>query len=212
MPYRYKRKRRYARPVRRSFRRSFKKKRVFRSKLRDLVKSVEMKRIFQTRAFSTLGIPENLFYANSISRGTGQGQRIGNKVLLKYFECRIFIRQDATLPSNLFRVMLVHAKTPSIAADPTDVFASSAQLFDSMYSIDNAGQYAVLIDKVYNFSVTGNLTRYVHWRKKLNIEVRYVEGLTSEEQQELILMLIPRIALPSSFAVSLDSRVKFVDL
>lgn len=209
---RYRRRRRY---VKRSFgRRTYKsrfqskKRRIFKSKLVQVVKAAEMKRIEIARTFAPLFSTQTYTYASTVSQGMGVLDRIGARLTLAYFEMRAFIRQDSALASDSIRIVLFTVKGDTFVAAPASIFSGGAANVIATYDPDSKGQFQVLIDKTYSFSVTGNLTRHIHWKKKFKLDVKYQNTLDSSRQQELVLMLISNAG---NLAISFDSRVKFFD-
>lgn len=113
----------------------------------------------------------------SLATGDTASDRDGNKIIMKSFDLRMVLSNEALTQSNVVRVLLVHSLQPNTAlptqagagAD-TDVLANSS--FTSPRNIASASLYRILMDEVFVLNAqsgTGGAPSRCYFRKYIKL-------------------------------------------
>lgn len=171
--------------------------------------------------FTNTGTLVNL--TNLIPQGTDESERIGNSILLKDMQLKLFLSHPidySTSTSNggYWRVILFCWKENLQDNPPTVAKLLQGSTFSAFTNKDYTDQFVILKDKIMSFEtdssrttgVVTNIFRFLKWYKKADWHLRFDGGTTADgTQNHVYIVLISSVSTNSNY--TLNFRMNYTD-
>lgn len=158
---------------------------------------------------------------NAISQGSDDFNRIGNSILAKDLNVRIYASYsgaDATHLTNIGRITMLCWKDNANANPPTVAkIWESATVINSPFNKDYTDQFVVLKDKIIPFNAyvaatTAQDQKIFKWYKKLDWHMRWLNTTTGNTTNHIyIIFRGAQTAVANALSFTYYTRMNFTD-
>lgn len=161
-----------------------------------------------------------LCLTNTISQGTEDFNRIGNSILAKDINIRLYstFSADATHLNNVARITLLCWKDNANANTPTVAkIYESPTIINSPFNKDYTDQFVILKDKIYANNAVVSATqsqclKIMKFYKKLDWHMRWLNTTTGNTQNHIYICLRgAHTAVGNAMSFSYYTRMNFTD-
>lgn len=188
--------------------------------IRKVVKSMLTKSAVEYKYFdqySSSGLPAIGIIVNlsDVTRGTEVTQRVGNQILLKTFELRLFAQMNSSAVCQNVRAILlvdqmgVNAPAVNDVLDP--VFTGSTYTPVAPYYWDYRKRFRVLSDKNLPLNKESNASAEYHVKHTLNVMSQHIGSSTTFKNQIYLLLISNETNIAQLPTFWYTSRLAFTD-
>ncbi len=154
---------------------------------------------------------------NIIAQGTGESERIGRKIIIKWIHCKLTVSLP-TINSNvtiglgdILRVMIYIDKQTN-GANSAVLDHLETAVYDSFRNLANKGRFIYLLDRSYTLNRlnsaadstttmdSAEVIRFIKWSKKLNTVIEFdstVGAITEMRSNAIGVLYISRTGIVS---------------
>lgn len=176
----------------------------------------EVKRYDQSPNGATVPSTGTLVQLNQIAQGTGDSQRVGNRVYLRYLRFAAAIVQNPTTYTSGTVRFLIFVDTEGNPANPPTLanvleFDTAGNGLVSPIDSDYTQRYTVLMDKRISVSATGPEELTFKKFRKLNVISSWSgSSATAYDKHSIWLLMVSGVPADGP-SVIYSSRIAFVD-
>jgi len=179
-------------------------------RVKKLMPRLEWKSIDTTQVPTTITTTAAVTNVAAIAQGTGESQRVGDKVTLRSWVWRMAVTPNATAGTNFLRMILIRDKQGNGSAPAIADILQSATNFNSPLNNDSGQRLKVLFDRTYTVDTDATGAQTDKMYRKFKILAEYSAAGTIPITNSLYLVQISDQAVNGP-SVEWYSRVRFTD-
>lgn len=160
---------------------------------------------------SAVNVTNVLTFTNlhSIAQGDGDGQRIGDKIMLKKLHMRWNINMDDGENSNVIRLMVFRWNENTIPL-ASDILTSTSTV-RSFLNVQESAHFHMIWDKIITLDKFNKLSQSGSFNKTLNTEAVYDGAASSDHSDGQIFIGYMAEYVTIAPVLNYSSRIRYID-